>query len=113
MQVNAGTVNQAFNELYKAKTIQVLQQLCKEEVLMLLALFLELRTTKSEKVLMEDVQDRINTIRNQAEQRSRQNHINTNLFRQIVKRMQAFGLISMEIMNTRITDNVFLQTSIY
>jgi len=27
--------------------------------------------------------------------------------------MQAFGLIQMEIMSTRIIDNVFLQTSIY
>ena len=40
IQVNAGTVNQAFHELYKSKTVQVLQQLCRDEVLMLVALFL-------------------------------------------------------------------------
>lgn len=80
---------------------------------MLLALFLELNASKAEKVLMENVQDRLNTIRRQADGRSRGIQINTTLYRNIVKRMQAFGLIQMEIMSTRIIDNVFLQTSIY
>jgi len=80
---------------------------------MLVALFIELKQSNAEKVLMEDVQDRMNTIRGHAAKRSRAELINTSLFRQIVKRMQAFGLVTMEIMPMRITDNVFLQTTIY
>jgi hypothetical protein len=38
---------------------------------MLLALYLELNASKAEKVLMENVQDRLNTIRRQADGRSR------------------------------------------
>lgn len=62
---------------------------------------------------MEDVQDRMNTIRGHAAGKSKGLMINTSLFRQIVKRMQAFGLVTLEIMSMRITDNVFLQTTIY
>jgi hypothetical protein len=78
---------------------------------MLFALYLTLKSKNAEKVLLEDVQDRINTLRKQIDQWVQPIH--TSLFRQIVKRLQAFGLVSMEIMPNRIIDNVFLQTSLY
>lgn len=75
---------------------------------MLLALFLEINANRVEKVLIDNVQDRINTIRRQAFGVGRTVPIKTSLFREIVKRMQAFGLITMEIMPQRFIDNVFL-----
>lgn len=42
LKVEAGFVNEAFNELYTSKTVKVMQQLCKDEVLTIIALFLEL-----------------------------------------------------------------------
>lgn len=80
---------------------------------MLLALFLEINANRVEKVLIDNVQDRINTIRRQAFGVGRTVPIKTSLFREIVKRMQAFGLITMEIMPQRFIDNVFLQTTIF
>ena len=80
---------------------------------MLLALFLEMNCNNVEKVLMDTVQDRANVIRYQADRIGKQIPIKSSLFREIVKRMQAFGLVNMEIMPQRITDNVFLQTTIY
>jgi hypothetical protein len=48
---------------------------------MLIALYLELRTSNQERVLMETVQDRLNTIRAQADMRGRVGQINTSLYR--------------------------------
>ena len=44
VQVDANMANAAFEELYRAKTVQVLKQLCRDEVLLLLALYLTLQT---------------------------------------------------------------------
>jgi len=79
---------------------------------MLLALFIELNTNKIEKVSIDNVQDRLNTLRRQT-CGFKCKPINTSLFREIVKRMQAFGLITMEILTQRIQDDVHLQTAIY
>ena len=42
-----------------------------------------------------------------------QSGINSSIFREIVKRLQAFGLITLQIENTKITDNVFLQLNVF
>ena len=96
LKVEAGFVNEAFNELYTSKTVKVLQQLCKDEVLTIIALFLELQSNKIEKALIDKVQDRMNSLRVHLNNRC---EIKTSMFREIVKRMQAIGLISMEIMS--------------
>ena len=96
LKVEAGFVNEAFNELYTSKTVKVLQQLCTDEVLTIIALFLELQSNKIEKALIDKVQDRMNSLRVHLNNRC---EIKTSMFREIVKRMQAIGLISMEIMS--------------
>jgi|LakMenE01Jun11ns_1017448.scaffolds.fasta_scaffold9367947_1 hypothetical protein len=79
---------------------------------MLLALYIELNTNKIEKVSIDNVQDRLNILRGQA-CGYRCEGIKTSIFREITKRMQAFGLITMEILTQRIQDDVHLQTAIY
>jgi hypothetical protein len=55
LKVEVGSVNEAFNELYTSKTVKVLQQLCKDEALTIIALFLELHSNKIEKALIDKV----------------------------------------------------------
>jgi hypothetical protein len=37
----------------------------------------------------------------------------TNTFREIVKRLHSFGLVSLQVESNKITDNVFLQLFVY
>ena len=39
--------------------------------------------------------------------------VQTSIFCEVIKRMQAFGLIKMQVERTKITDNVHLQLGIY
>ena len=39
--------------------------------------------------------------------------IKSSIFREIVKRLQAFGLVNLQIENSKITDNVFLQLHVF
>ncbi len=55
INVTYNHVNEAFNELYNSKTCQVLRSLRKYEVLVIFAIYLELITSKAEKVLMDKV----------------------------------------------------------
>jgi Cdc6-like AAA superfamily ATPase len=54
----------AYEEMSNSKTVHVLKSLRKYEVLVILALFLELKSSKLEKVLMDKVQDRCQIIIN-------------------------------------------------
>jgi hypothetical protein len=111
IKINALHVNEAFIELFNSKTVQILQQLCKNEVVVLFALYNEMLVKKTDKVLLDDVQDKVNFIMTAAFYR--QASLKTNVFHEIVKRLQAFGLIAMEIMNSRLVDNVHLRIQIF
>ena len=39
--------------------------------------------------------------------------LTSSVFREIVKRMQAFGLVNLQIENNKITDNIFLQLHVF
>ena len=39
--------------------------------------------------------------------------LKTSVFREIVKRMQAFGLLNLQIDSSKITDNVFLHLNVF
>ena len=39
--------------------------------------------------------------------------LTSSVFREIVKRLQAFGLVNMQIEMNKITDNVFLQLQVF
>ena len=85
-------VLEAFNEMFESKTVQVLKTLKKNEVIVVLALYNEIKCQRAEKVLLDDVQDRCSTILKRLMWGSR---MQTGVFREIVKRLQAFGLIQM------------------
>lgn len=77
---------------------------------MILALYDQLSRFKSEKVFIDDLQGRCQSIlRDIGWQAKFQTHI----FREIVKRLQAFGLVSMQIEHNKISDNVHLQLNVY
>lgn len=89
----------------------MLRSLRNYEVLVVLAIYLELLVHKREKVLLNDVQTRCDTMLKHMEWKHQS--ISTNVFREIVKRLHSFGLVSMQIENTKITDNVWLQLYVY
>lgn len=60
---------------------------------------------------MDSVQDRCNAILRDI--LGWQSKLQTGTYREIVKRLQAFGLINMTIESHKITDNVHLQLCIY
>ena len=62
--VSYNDVIAAFNELFNSKTVQVLQSLQKMEVIAMLALFNETTVKKLERVSLDDVHERSNTILN-------------------------------------------------
>ena len=39
--------------------------------------------------------------------------LKTSVFREIVKRLQAFGLLTLQIENNKITENCFLQLNVF
>lgn len=61
----------AFDEMSNSKSVKVLGSLRKMEVLVIIALYLELRNRKSDKVLIEHVQDRCDMILNQIKNRQK------------------------------------------
>ena len=79
---------------------------------MIFAIYLELITSKAEKVLMEKVYTRcLNmvlalewTTNSSINEKSRV--LPTNVFREIVKRLHSFGLVSLTVETNKITDNV-------
>lgn len=83
----------AFEELFNSKTVHVLQTLQKNEVVTVLALYNELQQKKCEKVLIDDVQDKCSAILKGV--LGWQAKIQTHIFREIIKRLQAFGIVNM------------------
>ena len=77
---------------------------------MLLSLFCVLSSQKAEKVLLDHVQDRCNYFLRSV---LRYPGLKSSIFREIVKRLQAFGLVNLQIEHSKITDNVFLQLHIF
>ena len=55
---------EAFNDLYNSKTVQVLQCLMENEMMVILGLHLELRAQSAERVLMDRVQRKVNYLFN-------------------------------------------------
>jgi len=136
-------VLKAYEEMQNSKTVKVLKGLRKFEIIVILALWLELKANKSEKVLMEKVQDRCEAILLHMQQDFRNNRklppnptqdgptdmikesevktyenwntsiLTTTMFREIVKRLQAFGLINLIVESNKITENCHLQIYAY
>ena len=103
-------VNNAFNQLFNSKTVKVLQSLRTNEVIVLLSIFSVLRSQKAEKVLLDKVHDQCNYFLRTI---LRYGIIKSSVFREIVKRLQAFGLVSLQIEHQKLTDNVHLQLLIF
>ena len=55
----------AYDEMANSKTVKVLKGLRKFEIIVIISLFLELKTQRTDKVLMDSVQDRCEIILNQ------------------------------------------------
>jgi len=94
---------EAFNDLFNSKTVSVLKTLMDNEMVVILALHLELKSQGSERVLMERVQRKANYLFGSQQMTG----LTSSIFREIVKRLQAFGLVNLQIEN-KITDNCFL-----
>jgi hypothetical protein len=101
----------AFDELFNSKTVKVLSTLQRNEVVAILALHHELHVSKSERVNLDNVHDRCNAILRQVLGWS--SKIQTNIFREIIKRLQAFGLVNLTIEHCKITENVHLQLMVF
>jgi hypothetical protein len=89
----------------------VLRSLRNYEVLVIIALYLELHSFSIEKALLEKVQDRVDSMLTVLEWKHRT--IPTNAFREIIKRLHSFGLISLNVESNKITENVYLQLFVY
>ena len=80
-------------------------------MLVLIAIYLEYLVTKTEKVLIDKVQDRCDIMLQQLDWNVKV--LPSNTFREIVKRLQSFGILNLIIENSKVTDNVFLQLFLY
>ena len=79
------------------------------EVVILLALHLELKAQGAERVLMDAVLRKTNYLFGVQQMTG----LNSSVFREIVKRLQAFGLLTLQIESSKITENVFLQLNVF
>ena len=77
-------------------------------MMVILALNLELKSQGAERVLMDRVQRKVNYLFNSEHLTG----LSTNTFREIVKRMQAFGLLNLQL-ESKIIDNCFLQLNVF
>ena len=79
---------------------------------MIFAIYLELITTKTEKALMDKVYNRCLTMilalewKTHSSNNEKTRVLPTNVFREIVKRLHSFGLVSLTVEASKITDNV-------
>lgn len=103
-----------------------------------MGIYLEFLISKSEKVLLDRVQDRCDTMLNQLSffgqstalpptlesyfnagsvhqpiQLRRLQYLPSNTFREIVKRLQSFGILNVTVDNSRLTENVHCQLFVY
>jgi len=94
-KVTVSHVLSAFEELYSSKTAVILRSLRKYEVLTVLALYMELYICKGDRVLLDKVQDRCDNMLVILEWDYK--IMPSNIFREIVKRLNAIGIITMVI----------------
>ena len=94
----------AFEDLYNTKQTQLLKSLRKYEVLVVIGVFLEQIKTKNEKVSLEKLQDRcdamlmkINWFADKSGSVTTRKKIPSNTFREVVKRLQSFGLLNVTV----------------
>lgn len=128
----------AYDEMSNSNTVKVLRGLRKFEIMVMIALFLEQTTQKTDKVLIDSIQDRCEIILNQMKTKPSElgkathergqdeemlddddmpekktkfylnwekAYLTTQMFREIVKRLQSFGLINLIVEASKITDN--------
>ena len=91
-----------------SKSVRVLESLRKMEVLIIIALYLELRNRKTDKVLIENVQDRCDMIINQLKNRQKK------LGEVTRERQAANGMeneVDEEIMQKQMEDEKVVETS--
>lgn len=81
------------------------------EVVVIIALYLELIISKLEKAPLTQVLKRVDSMLGVLEWKHRT--MPTNAFREIVKRLHSFGLVSVLVESSKITDNVHLQLFVY
>ena len=79
------------------------------EVIVILALHLELKAQCAERVLLDKVHRKTNYLYSNQQMIG----LTSSVFREVVKRLQAFGLVNMQIETNKITDNVFLQLQVF
>lgn len=116
-------VVRAFEELYNTKQCILLKSLRRFEILVIMAIYLEFITSKSEKVLLDRVQDRCDNMLSQLNWftstsgqvtlASKRAVMPSNTFREIVKRLQSFGILNISVESGKITDNVHAQLFVY
>ena len=120
--VNYKHVVTAFEELYNTKQSHLLKSLRRYEVLVLMAIHLEFLISKAEKVLLDRVQDRCDNMLAQlnwfgssstGSVSHSKKQIPSNTFREIVKRLQSFGLLNISVESGKIAENVHVQLFVY
>lgn len=82
---------EAFNDLFNSKTVRVLKSLMHFEIMVILALHLELKAQGAERVLLDKVHRKVNYLFGSQQMSG----LSSALFREIIKRLQAFGLLNL------------------
>ena len=127
LTVDACHVVKAYDEMSNSNIVQVMKGLRKLEILILIALYLE--NAKVEKVPLEPLQERAAVIMRDMRESDvnrtkgtmfttdiipedevkygnwQRSFLTTSMFREIIKRLQAFGLIRLDIEAHKLTDN--------
>jgi len=76
------------------------------ELIVFLAIFIELGKAEAEKVLMSKTQERMESMCKRLEKES----LTIVVFKQIVMRLKDFGIISIQQERNKVGDNVYLQS---
>lgn len=105
-KVTYSDILKAFDELYNSKTVMVLKTLRKFEILIIIAIYLELNAQKVEKVLFDKVQDRCDNMLKVLDWKEK--NIPSAVYRESVKRLHCFGLINMIVESNKLVENVHL-----
>lgn len=72
---------------------------------------MELKVNKSEKVLFEKVQDRCDSM--MVMMNYKQKSMPSAIFREIIKRLHAIGILHLQVDNQKITENIHLQLFVF
>ena len=99
----------AFNDLFNSKTVQLLKSLMESEVYVLMALHIELKNQGAERVLLDSVLHKTNYLYGIEQLVG----LKSSVFREVVKRLQAFGLLTLQIESNKISSNTYLHLNVF